>query len=62
MSFQSAVADHVLDGVLFCAVLFPTRYLEWIRDGIESVSENFPTYFHLGSKLEKKEMQRTTCT
>ena len=46
MAVHLVVAGDVVDGVLFCAVLFcPRDVLDEIWDLIESVPENFLTYF-----------------
>ena len=37
--------------VSFCAVLFPRDVLDGIWDLIGSVSEGFPTYFYLSTKI-----------
>ena len=41
--------------VSFCAVLFPRRVLDDIKDIIESVSESFPTYSSIYLLLKPKE-------
>ena len=46
MAVHLAVAGDVFDDVLFCALSFlPQHVLDEIWDWIESVPENFPTYF-----------------